>query len=173
MTPRPPSGMAVLHPAWILATWFGAGLLPKAPGTLASLAALPFAWVIQWQFGATGLIAAAVIATAVGLWACSRLITPTSADDPGHVVIDEVAGQWLTLAPVAAMAPLPDYRVYATGFVLFRLFDILKPFPVNWAERRFKGALGIMADDIVAAVYAGIGTGFIYAYSHGLGPFSA
>ena len=88
-------------------------------------------------------------------------------------MIDEVAGQWLTLAPVAAMAPLPDTVFYATGFVLFRLFDILKPFPVDWAERRFKGALGIMADDIVAAVYAGIGTGFIYAYSHGLGPFSA
>jgi len=88
------------------------------------------------------------------------------------IVIDEVAGQWLALAPVAAMAPAPDYVFYATGFVLFRFFDIMKPSPVDWAERRFKGALGIMADDIVAAVYAGVGTGFIYTYSHGLGPFS-
>jgi phosphatidylglycerophosphatase A len=173
MNPRPPSGMSVLHPAWIVATWFGTGLAPKAPGTLASLAALPFAWVIQWRFGAVGLTAAAFIAAAIGLWACNRLVAPASADDPGHIVIDEVAGQWLTLAPVAAMAPLPDYAFYAAGFVMFRFFDILKPFPVDWAERRFKGALGIMADDIFAAVYAGIGTGLIYAYSHGLGPFSA
>ena len=59
------------------------------------------------------------------------------------------------------------------SLALFRLFDIMKPFPVDWAERRFNGALGIMADDILAAVYAGIGTGFIYAYAHGIWPFSA
>ena len=65
MSPRPPSDMAVLHPAWILATWFGTGLVPKAPGTLASFAALPFAWIIQSHFGAAGLTAAAIIATAI------------------------------------------------------------------------------------------------------------
>lgn len=170
--PQPPAGMSRRHPAWLIAIGFGTGLVPKIPGTLASLAALPFAWVIHRFFGAIGLTLAGAAALVAGLWACGKLVPPQGFDDPGHIVIDEVAGQWLTLAALAVVAPSPDALFYVMGFVLFRLFDIVKPWPVDWAERRLKGGLGVMADDVLAAIYAGLGAAFIYAYARGLISFS-
>ena len=120
------------------------------PGTWGSLAALPFAWVIHMKFGPNGLAIATTIVLAVGVWAADVYAKEIGDDDPGAVVIDEVAGQWLTLA---LAAPL-DALFYAAGFLLFRVFDILKPWPVNWADDQLKGGLGIMADDIIAAGYA-------------------
>ncbi len=168
---KPPEGLPPTHPAWVLGTWFGTGLIPKIPGTLASLSALPFAWIIQANLGAAGLVLAAAIAFAAGTWACRLLVAADKVDDPGHIVIDEVAGQWLTLVPFAWLAGAPDPLFYATGFALFRLFDIVKPWPIDRAER-LNGAAGVMADDFLAAVYAGAGTAFIFAYTHHLGPFS-
>ncbi|HIJ62166.1 MAG TPA: phosphatidylglycerophosphatase A [Rhodospirillaceae bacterium] len=136
------------HPAIWLATWFGAGLLPKAPGTWGSLAALPFAWAIS-EAGGGGLLAAAVaLVSVVGWWAAERYAKASGDGDPGPVVIDEVAGQWLVLT----MVP-PGLAGYALGFVLFRLFDIVKPWPVSWADRQLKGGLGIMLDDLLAGLY--------------------
>lgn len=135
----------------VLATWFGAGLLPRAPGTWGSLAALPFAWVIERFAGQGGLMCAAAAAFAVGCWAAARYERRVGQRDPQAVVIDEVAGQWLTLAAVPA-----SLGSYAAGLALFRAADILKPWPVRLAERRLPGGLGVMADDILAAVYAGI-----------------
>ncbi|MDD9878592.1 MAG: phosphatidylglycerophosphatase A [Magnetovibrio sp.] len=137
------------RPPILLATWFGTGLLPKAPGTWGSLAALPFAWVIQTQFGAAALAAAALAAFALGIWAANGYIAEVGGDDPGPVVIDEVAGQWLSLVPAAA-----DPVFYGLGFLLFRFFDIVKPWPVGWADRRLKGGLGVMVDDMLAGAYA-------------------
>jgi phosphatidylglycerophosphatase A len=168
---RPPEGVSAFHPAWVIATWFGTGLVPKIPGTAASVAALPFAWIFHLQFGAAGLALATLIALAAGWWACNRLL-PKSSEDPGHIVIDEIAGQWLTFAVLAAVAPAPNPLFYVTGFALFRLFDILKPWPIDWAERRLTGAAGVMGDDLLAGLFAGIGTAFIYAYAQHLGPFS-
>jgi len=122
------------------------------PGTWGSLAALPFAWVIHMKFGANGLAIATTIVLAIGVWAADVYAKEIDDDDPGAVVIDEVAGQWLTLALAAPLDPL----FYAAGFLLFRVFDILKPWPVNWADDQLKGGLGIMADDIIAAGYAAI-----------------
>lgn len=139
------------HPANLLATWFGVGYLPKAPGTWGSLAALPFAWVISATGGPIALLIAAAVALAIGIWAAEQLEKATQAKDPGHVVIDEVAGQWLTLVPIA-----PDPFLYAIGFLLFRIADIFKPWPANWCDRRLSGGLGVMLDDIVAGAYAGI-----------------
>ena len=145
-------GLADLkRPFMLLATWFGSGLLPKAPGTWGSLAALPFAWVIQTTGGQAALLAAAAIAFLVGIWASDRMARDIGIKDPGAVVIDEVAGQWLTLAFV----PLSAWG-YAAGFALFRLADITKPWPASWADRRVGGGLGIMLDDIVAGLYAGL-----------------
>jgi len=137
-------------PAVLLATWFGAGRLPRFPGTWGSLAALPFAWGIQMFGGWHGLAIATLAVFLIGLWSASEFIRGGGDPDPGPVVIDEVAGQWLTLIAV----PL-DPVFYGAGFVLFRFFDILKPWPVSWAERSFKGAAGIMLDDIAAGLYAG------------------
>ena len=140
--------MPLSHPACLLATWFGAGLLRPAPGTWGSLAALPLAWIIV-HFGSPLALAAATIAVfAVGCWVGGVYERAGGGKDPGVVVIDEVAGQWLVLIA----APL-DPWYYIAAFVLFRLCDITKPWPANWAERRFTGGLGIMMDDIMAALY--------------------
>lgn len=142
--PLPP-----LHPAALIATWFGSGLLPKIPGTWGSLAALPFAAGLAWLGGPWLLTAAAIAVFLIGIWASALYAQRLGREDPGSVVVDEVAGQWLTLVPVALA-----FEYYLPGFLLFRLFDILKPWPVSWADRKLKGGFGIMADDVLAALYA-------------------
>lgn len=161
--PALPPGTSFWHPATLIATWFGTGLLPRMPGTWASLAALPFAWVIARELGPVGLGAAAVLAFLLGWWACRVLAAKGLDGDPGIVVIDEVAGQWLALV---AVAPTP--LGYVTGFALFRFFDILKPWPVDWAERRVTGPLGIMLDDVLAGLYAAVGLAIIFFYAQGV-----
>lgn len=143
----------------IVATWFGAGKMPFAPGTWGSLAALPFAWGLAWFGGTPALLAGAAAALGVGIWASNRIIAAGSAKDPGEIVIDEVAGQWLALV----MAPLDPFA-YAAGFVLFRVFDIFKPWPANWVDQKMGGGAGIMLDDIVAGAYAGAALYFILPY---------
>ncbi len=133
----------------MFATWFGIGFLPIAPGSWGSLAALPSAWVIRGLFGAAGLAAASVIAFFVGWWAAAIIAKASATEDPGAVVIDEVAGQWLVL-----LAAPRDPLAYALAFLLFRVFDTWKPWPVRWADRHVTGGLGIMLDDLLAAVYA-------------------
>jgi phosphatidylglycerophosphatase A len=135
----------------LLSTWCGTGLLPLMPGTWGSLAALPCAWAIRACWGATGLAVAASITFVAGCWAASKVAKASGAADPGVIVIDEVTGQWLTLLP-ASLDPLP----YALAFLLFRVFDIWKPWPVRWADRHVNGGFGIMLDDVVAAVYAAL-----------------
>lgn len=139
------------EPAILLATWFAVGRLPWAPGTWGSLAALPLAWGIVATLGRPALAAAAVIVFLLGVWAAGVYERRSGAADPAAVVIDEVAGQWLVLLAVPAEA-----LWYALGFALFRLFDILKPWPVSLAERRFRGGFGVMIDDVVAAGYAAL-----------------
>jgi phosphatidylglycerophosphatase A len=136
----------------LLGAWFGAGFLPITPGSWASFIALPIAWAISWLWGTPGLAAAAGLAFAVGWWAAAAVAKASNREDPSVVVIDEIAGQWLVLLP----APL-DPLAYASAFVLFRAFDIWKPWPVRWADRRVRGGLGIMLDDLLAAVYAILG----------------
>jgi phosphatidylglycerophosphatase A len=119
------------------------------PGTWASLAALPCGWLIVSYFDIDGLLVAVAIAFEAGWWAAARIVKASGISDPGFVVIDEIAAQWLVLVA----APL-DWRFYALAFVLFRLFDIWKPFPIDWLDRRVKGGLGIMLDDVMAAIYA-------------------
>lgn len=136
----------------LIATFGGAGLLPKAPGTWGSLAALPFGLGLLWA-GGPWLLALGVLAvTAAGWWASAAHAGLTGMDDPGEIVIDEVAGQWIALLP--ASLAWPDVL---TAFLLFRAADIFKPWPASWADRRLHDGLGIMADDLVAGVYAALG----------------
>jgi phosphatidylglycerophosphatase A len=141
--------------ARIIATWFGAGDLPGAPGTWGSLAALPLAVIIVFLGGQTLLAAFVLIAFIAGVWASGKLARFHRLEDPQRVVIDEVAGQWLAILPVAL-----DWRYYLVAFLLFRFLDITKPWPLKNFER-MPGGLGIMADDIGAGVYAGILTWLI------------
>jgi phosphatidylglycerophosphatase A len=132
-----------------VASLAGIGLSPKAPGTLGSLVAVPFAWLIARETGNAGLLAAAAVLFFVG-WAAAARTCRTLGKDPREIVVDEASGQWLTLAA----APL-DPWFYLAGFVLFRLFDIWKPWPVSWADRTIIGGFGTMIDDTLAAIYAG------------------
>jgi len=157
---RPP----LSDPAILLATWFGIGYLPGAPGTWASLAALPIAWLVAGWAGWPGLAIAAALATAVGIWCAGVYAARSGVEDPGAVVIDEVAGQWVVLLAVP-----PDPLFYVIGFAVFRFFDIVKPWPVSWADRSVGGGLGIMLDDILAGAY---GLAVMLAVMYGLGSAS-
>ena len=138
-------------PARLIATCFGIGNLPRAPGTWGSLAALPIAWIVLQALGPVWLAVAAVLVFVLGWWASEIVVRDSPDKDPGSIVIDEVAGQMLTLAA----APLaPEY--FAAGFVLFRIADIWKPWPVSWADRRVAGGLGVMVDDMLTGLYAAI-----------------
>ena len=133
-----------------LAVWFGCGRLPWAPGTWGTLGGLPFAWgALQFGLGA-GLALTALLFVA-GLWASARHMDATGEDDPPEIVIDEVAGVSFCLC----FAPLTPLGVVA-AFLLFRLFDIAKPFPVRRLETAAPGAWGVMLDDMAAGLYSGL-----------------
>ncbi|MGQ0676852.1 MAG: phosphatidylglycerophosphatase A family protein [Rhodospirillales bacterium] len=143
-------GLPRSHPAWWIPCVGGIGLASKAPGTWGSLAALPPSYLIATALSPGALLAAALGVAAIGFIAVrTYLRRGAGAHDPQEVVIDEVAGQMIALS----MLP-PDLLTYAAGFVMFRLFDILKPFPVGWIDRNIGGAGGIMLDDVAAGIYA-------------------
>ena len=145
-------------PAIFFATWFGAGLLPKAPGTWGSLASIPFAWLLHLNTGWELFAAAGLIIFFIGIWAANGYINLVGGKDPGPVVIDEVAGMWLTLTPSAYFYPkTPDLLLYIVAFLLFRIADIYKPWPAYLVDKKIAGGIGIMLDDMVAAVFSGLG----------------
>ena len=144
-----PRGYSLWHPVSFLSTFFGIGLIPWAPGTLGSLAALPVAWFAMKHYGPLGLALLGLVLFVIGCWTATVFARRVSEADPGAIVIDEVAAQCLVLTA----APLnPAY--FVAGFALFRLTDILKPWPASWADQSLKGGVGIMLDDIFAGAYA-------------------
>lgn len=136
--------------ATALATLGPIGHFPKAPGTWGSLASAIAAPWLFLQFPLWGRIAILIAILIVGTWACSRAEAVMGKKDPGCVIIDELFGQWLTLLFFVGM----PIGFIVLGFVLFRIFDIFKPWPVKWAETAFPGGLGVMIDDGVAGLYA-------------------
>jgi phosphatidylglycerophosphatase A len=135
----------------LLATAGGVGLIPWAPGTWGSLVGVGLAGLVVWGFGTLVLLPLCLALFLAGWWAVARVARLSGIVDPGFAVIDEVVGQSLALAAIP-----PSIAGYAGGFVLFRLFDIAKPWPISAVERRFRNGFGIMADDLMAAVYAGV-----------------
>lgn len=150
MTARSRAMPSRWSPLALLATWGGSGYLPRMPGTWGSLAALPCAALIHWLGGGVALAVAALLVTALGIWVAHRYMALRGGDDPQEVVIDEVAGQWIALAPLAL-----DPLAYLVGFAAFRLFDTLKPWPIRWFEG-LPGGWGVVMDDVVAGVFAGV-----------------
>ncbi|MCE2926578.1 MAG: phosphatidylglycerophosphatase A [Rickettsiales bacterium] len=137
------------HWWWWIATWFGCGKSPIVSGTVGSAAALPFAYLIHHQLGPFGLFIAAWIIFFLGWLASKHFLEKTGCEhDPKDIVVDEVAGQWLLLSAL----PL-TWQGYLVGFILFRAFDIIKPWPVRWLDKNVEGAVGVMLDDMAAAVY--------------------
>ena len=135
--------------AEILATWFYSGRAPFAPGTCGSLATLPFVYALQYFGGIPALLSFILLIAATGIWASGRYAESVGIQDPGFIVIDETAGQSIALIFAGI-----NLWLYALGFILFRLFDITKPWPVSWADQKIKGGLGIMLDDILAGIMA-------------------
>ncbi len=139
---------------WI-ATYFKVGLWPRMPGTWGSLMSLPVAALIIFLFGTKTLFILTIIVFLVGILASYFVLFSTLNKDPSYIVIDEVAGQWLVL-----LAAGTDVRLWIFSFILFRIFDIIKPKPIKDVELYFANgsqlskATGIMVDDVVAALYA-------------------
>ena len=136
----------------LLATFFGIGRIPFASGTFASAAALPFGVLLAMR-GWPAIVAGAVVATIVGIWACGEHAAKLGVSDPSECVLDEVAGQWIALIPIALYARPFDWLLYVIAFLLFRLFDVLKFWPLSAAED-LPGGLGVMADDVLAGLIA-------------------
>mgnify|MGYP001547881870 CR=1 FL=1 len=137
------------------ATLFGIGRAPAAPGTVASLAALPLAWAIKWFTDDWILLALIVAIGIAGVRACEIYAREAGVTDPSECVIDELVGQWIA----CLIAPL-SLTGFAVAFALFRAFDIAKPWPIERFERA-PGGLGIMLDDVVAGALAGVIVGVL------------
>ncbi|MDR3745904.1 MAG: phosphatidylglycerophosphatase A [Acidobacteriaceae bacterium] len=140
--------------AWVLGTWFGAGRMKPGPGTYGSVAAV-LIWIgaAHWLLPGRGELAAAtalaaLAVTLIGIPASTIVARESGREDPGFVVIDEVAGQWIALIAIK-----PDWKHAALALLLFRLFDIWKPWPIRRLEQLPEGT-GIMLDDVAAGVLA-------------------
>ena len=143
-----------------LASVFGIGYFRVAPGTVMSAVAMPPAFLIALYGGGAALLAASIAVFVIGIYACGDHVRATGREDPSECVIDELAGQWLACAfavmPLGAAGSVISLLALALAFVFFRLFDIWKPWPVSWADRKIEGGLGVMADDMLAGLMAGL-----------------
>lgn len=140
--------LKLTNPVHFLAFGFGSGLIPKAPGTAGTLVAiLPWLWLSQQNLS-TYLI---ILATAIlfGIYLCDKTSKNLGVVDHPGIVWDEFCGLWLTMVAIPA-----TWYWLVLGFLLFRFFDIIKPWPINWLDKNVPGGLGIMLDDLLAAVYA-------------------
>ena len=147
MSAMPAAAQTLLdRPAFWLASWFGAGLSPLAPGTAGTLAAIPLWWVMATYLEAPGYVLATVLLLALGVLAATRVSAAAGLKDPGVVVIDEVVGFLVTMTLVA-----PTFRALVLGFLVFRTLDVFKPMGIRQLER-MPGGLGIVMDDFAAGV---------------------
>jgi phosphatidylglycerophosphatase A len=147
------------RPSHLLATLFGVGLLPFAPGTWGSIAGLLIYMylVVYLSLGAQTIISLTVVITIFSIWICYLATKDLeSADrDQKSIVIDELAGLWIALMPIAGLLMIKEVLVYGLlAFILFRIFDIWKPFPISLIDKNMKNGLGVVLDDLIAGIYA-------------------
>jgi len=148
----------------VVSTVFGIGYFDVAPGTIMSAIAVPLAILIGlYGGGGMGILASSIIVLVIGILATAEHVRETGRQDPPECVIDELAGQWLAcsfaMLTLGGLLPPQGISILAFGlaFVLFRLFDIWKPWPVSWADQKLGGGLGVMTDDMIAGLMAGAG----------------
>lgn len=158
--------------AQIIGTVGGVGYMRPASGTWGSLAALPLAWLVYLVGGVWLVVILGAALFAAGVWATAEMTRGSDNHDPSEVVMDEVVGQWIALLPVligAAHVGAPALVLWpgwVVAFLAFRLFDIWKPGPVGWADRR-NDPLGVMLDDVIAGVFAAITVALAATVVHG------
>ncbi len=141
-------------------TFGGAGLSPKAPGTMGTLASLPVGLAILYYLGLETLFVATVAITIIGVFEINKYEQVTQTHDSQQIVIDEASGMWIALmiAHSTALSQSYDYAIYIAiflSFVTFRLFDIWKPSTIGWIDREVKGGMGVMFDDVLAGIAGG------------------
>jgi phosphatidylglycerophosphatase A len=137
------------HPANFFALGFGSGLAPKAPGTFGTLAALPL--YLFWLQGLSlpSFLVVIALSFLLGIWLCDAAASNLGVHDHPGIVWDEFVGLWVSCIALPAGWPW-----LLAAFVLFRFFDILKPWPIRWLDRKVPGGLGIMVDDLLAGLFA-------------------
>lgn len=159
--------------ARMIGTVLGVGYLRPAPGTWGSLVALPWALLLHVLGGVWLLFSGVVVVFLAGWWATAQMTRGSADHDPSEIVADEVVGQWIALLPLSYGAWANDVSILAlwpgwvAAFVLFRLFDIRKPWLVSWADRR-ADAMGVMLDDVIAGIFAAVCVIGLAALAHGV-----
>lgn len=148
LLPRPSWRFLLRRPAHLLAFGFGAGLVPVAPGTWGTLLAFPLYWLLQPRLDAAAFLAVVAVLFGLGVWACGATGRALGAADHGGMVWDETVAFLLVLFFTPAV---PYWQ--ALAFLVFRLFDILKPPPIRHFDRTIKNGFGVMLDDLIAAFY--------------------
>jgi len=147
---NPTFAQLLRSPTLLLAFGFGSGLSPKAPGTMGTIAAIPLWWLLA-QLPLTSYLIVVFIAAVIGISICGRAADQMGVHDHGGIVWDEFVGFWI------AMAALPiTWQSVILGFLLFRLFDIFKPWPISWLDKKVSGGFGIMIDDVIAGMAAAV-----------------
>lgn len=162
--PPPAAAQILRSPVHLLAFGFGAGLSPRAPGTVGTLVGIPFwfalAWLPLWAYCA---VTAVLFVAGCGI--CGSSARRLGVHDYGGIVFDEIVGYLVTAVPLL-LWPAPRAEGLAAAFVLFRVFDIWKPWPIRALDRHVEGGLGIMLDDLVAGLFAAAGlAAMLYALS--------
>ena len=149
MNTRPDFTFVANHPAHFVAFGFGSGLAPIAPGTAGTLLAIPMYWLIRPHYSDFEFLLLIVAAFVLGIWACARTGRDLGIADYGGMVWDEIVAFWLVLLIVPG-----EFLWQLAAFVLFRIFDIVKPQPIRFFDATLKGGFGVMFDDLIAAFYA-------------------
>jgi phosphatidylglycerophosphatase A len=141
--------ISLKNPLHFLAFGFGSGLAPKAPGTFGTLAAIPLVVLLSFYCSLPIYLGLCVLFSVVGIWICGRTANDMQVHDDSSIVWDEVVGMMITMVAV----PL-NWQTMLAGFILFRLFDIIKPWPISYLDKHVHGGFGIMADDVLAGIFS-------------------
>jgi phosphatidylglycerophosphatase A len=141
--------VSLFNPVHFLALGFGSGLAPKMPGTFGTLAALPLVVLLSEYANFSAYVIVTILVSIVGIWICGKTAEDMGVHDDSSIVWDEVAGMLITMLAV----PL-SWQTLLIGFVLFRFFDILKPWPISYLDKHVHGGFGIMIDDVLAGLFA-------------------
>ncbi|MEZ8823443.1 phosphatidylglycerophosphatase A [Vibrio amylolyticus] len=162
---NPLSLISLKNPWHLLATGFGSGLSPIIPGTMGTLASVPF-YLLLVQLPFWLFIVVIIVSSFIGIKICQITSDDMKVHDHGSIVWDEFVGFWITMLVVPLLGvAIFDWKWIVAGFVLFRFFDMVKPWPIGWLDKRVHGGLGIMIDDIVAGIMAAISLYFVGSYA--------
>lgn len=144
---NPKDKLNLRNPIHLLATGFGSGLAPMIPGTIGTLAAVPLYYLLVW-ISPILLWGAILLGAIAGVYICQKTSDDMQVHDHGSIVWDEFVGFWITML----LVPSLSWQPILVGFILFRLFDMLKPWPICWFDKKVHGGLGIMLDDVIAGI---------------------